>query len=378
MEQPDREPDSHASAPAVDVGTEGSSRRASRAWAVPRLQELGLLVVILVIGTLLTVYGHVDARGGPNTFFNLNNLVGQIATYMAVYAIMAVGVTFVIITGGIDISVGSIFALSALAAAGALQNLDPQTPLLQATLVALAVGSGVGLLCGVFNGALVTTLRLHPFIVTLGTMSIFRGIANVSTNIKTLPEPGKELPASFTTGFMQRYFFESSPGVGGVQLMPMIIMLLVVAIGWFYLRMTIGGRETYAVGGNEEAARFSGIRVKWVKLRVYAISGLAAGVAGTVSLGWFSTASANTGTGYELMVIAAAVVGGASLVGGRGTALGAMLGALIIRMIENGIYKMHLSQEYSLIIVGSAIIVAVSIDRVSEYLRARRLTRIRT
>jgi ribose/xylose/arabinose/galactoside ABC-type transport system permease subunit len=352
--------------------------KSSGKWAMPRMQELGLLVVILVIGTLLSAYGHVDAHGGTNTFFNVDNLVGQIATYMAVYAIMAVGVTFVIITGGIDISVGSVFALSALAAAGVLQNLDPQTPVIEATLIAFTVGSGAGLLCGLLNGVLVTTLRLHPFIVTLGTLSIYRGIANVATTIKTLPAPGKELPGSFTAGFMQRYFFESAAGVGGVQLMPTLVMLLVVAVGWFYLRMTIGGRETYAVGGNEEAARFSGIRVKWIKLRVYAMSGLAAGIAGTVSLGWFSTASANTGTGYELMVIAAAVVGGASLVGGRGTALGAMLGALIIRMIENGIFKMHLSQEYSLIIVGSAIIIAVSIDRVSEYLRARRLTRINT
>ena len=160
--------------------------------------------------------------------------------------------------------------------------------------------------------------------------------------------------------------------------MPMIVMLAVVALGWFYLRMTVAGRENYAVGGNELASRFSGIRVNIVKLRVYAISGLTAGIAGTVSLGWFGTASSSSGAGYELSVIAAAVVGGASLTGGRGTALGALLGALVIRMIENGILRMHLNQEYSLIIIGTAIIIAVSIDRLSEYLRNKRIMGAKT
>jgi ribose/xylose/arabinose/galactoside ABC-type transport system permease subunit len=342
---------------------------------LPRLQELGLIVVILVLGTILSTYGFYDARGGNNTFLNLDNLVGQIATYMAVYAIMAVGQTCVIITGGIDISVGSIYALSALACAGVLQNLAPDAPAWKVLPIALLAGPGVGLLCGLLNGILITVLRLHPFIVTLGTLSVYRGIANVATTIKTLPSQGKSIPDSFTTNFIQRYFFEKEPGVGGAQLMPLIIMLTVGAIGWIYLRMTVAGRENYAIGGNEEASRFSGIRVNLVKLRVYAISGLSAGIAGAVSLGWFSTTSSNTGTGYELNVIAAAVVGGASLTGGRGTALGALLGALVIRMIENGIFKMHLNQEYSQIIVGSAIIIAVSIDRLSEYLSVKRLAR---
>lgn len=342
---------------------------------MPRMQELGLVVVIAVLSTVLTVYGFYDARGGDNTFLNPENLVGQIATYMAVYAIMAVGQTCVIITGGIDISVGSIYAISALGCAGVMQNLAPEAPRWQAIPVAFVIGPGIGLLCGLMNGGLVTSLRLHPFIVTLGTMSIFRGIANVATRGVTLPVQGKAIPDSFTTNFMQGYWFEKEPGVGGVQLMPLILMLIVAALGWFYLRLTVMGRENYAIGGNEEAARFSGIRVNMVKLRVYALSGLTAGIAGTLSLGYFATANADTGRGYELTVIAAAVVGGASLTGGRGTALGALLGALIIRLIENGIFKLHLNQQYSLIIVGSAIIIAVSIDRLSEFWRARRLAR---
>jgi ribose/xylose/arabinose/galactoside ABC-type transport system permease subunit len=164
--------------------------------------------------------------------------------------------------------------------------------------------------------------------------------------------------------------------MGGVQIMPLIVTLIVVAVGWFYMQLTIGGRELYAVGGNEEAARFSGLRVNRIKLRVYALSGLTAGIAGLVSAGRFGTASTNTGNGYELTVIAAAVVGGASLTGGRGTALGALLGALVIRMIEDGILTLHMNQEYGKIIIGSAIIIAVAIDRFSEYLRQRQMARM--
>ncbi len=345
-----------------------------RKWRLPRFQEVGLLLVILILGAILGAYGwHAARPGQPNTFLSFDNLIDGIATPMAVYAIMAVGVTFVIITGGIDISVGSIFALSALGAAAVLQRYDLNTPAWKALGLGLLIAPGIGLLCGLLNGALVTGLRMHPFIVTLGTMSIFRGIANVTTTEKTLPTAGRDLPDALTTNFMQRYYFGDE--LSGVQIMPMAIMLACVLIGWFYLRQMVAGRENYAVGGNEEAARFSGLRVNRIKLRVYALSGLAAGVAGLVSLGRFGTVSTNTGSGYELTVIAAAVVGGASLTGGRGTALGALLGALVIRMIENGIVILKLNQEYSQIIIGATIIVAVSIDRLSEHLRNRRLAK---
>jgi ribose/xylose/arabinose/galactoside ABC-type transport system permease subunit len=153
-------------------------------------------------------------------------------------------------------------------------------------------------------------------------------------------------------------------------------------MAWVYLQWTVWGRQTYAVGGNEEAARFSGIRVWLVKMRVYLISGLTAGIAGMISCGFYKSAATNTGAGYELMVIAAAVVGGASLLGGRGTALGAILGMLIIQLITNGISVMRplnvgfatipVSSADTRLIVGSAIIVAVSIDQLSASLQARR------
>lgn len=326
-------------------------------------QEFGLGLVIVVLGAILAVYGwHDAAPGRPNTFLNFDNFIDGIATPMSYYAIMAVGMTLVIITGGIDISVGSMMALSALGAAAALQTLPADAPAIQVLPVAILVPLGIGLLCGVINGGLIVGLNLHPFIVTLGTMSIFRGLANVLPAEKTLPAAGKRLPPTFTTEFMRIEVF-------GLQPMPLVIMLICVAAGWFYLRMMVAGRETYAIGGNEEAARFSGLPVGWIKLRTYALAGLAAGVAGMVSVGRFGTASTSTATGYELTVIAAAVVGGASLAGGRGTAIGALLGTLIIALIENGIIILRLAQEYRLVIIGLAIIVAVALDRLSSRLR---------
>jgi ribose/xylose/arabinose/galactoside ABC-type transport system permease subunit len=332
-------------------------------------QEAGLALVVIVLGLILAGYGWHDARAGhPNTFLNFDNLVDGVATPMSYYAIMAVGLTVVIITGGIDISVGSIMALAALGGAAALQALPSDASAWQVLPVAFAVPLIIGLVCGLINGGLIVGLNLHPFIVTLGTMSIFRGLANVLPPQKTLPAAGQRLPEAFTTGFMRQEFF-------GIQPMPLVIMLGCVALGWFYLHLMVAGRETYAVGGNEEAARFSGLRVNAIKLRTYALSGLCAGIAGLVSLGRFGTASTSTGTGYELTVIAAAVVGGASLAGGKGTALGALLGTLIIALIENGILILRLAQEYRLIIIGLAIVVAVALERLSTHLRQRRASR---
>lgn len=329
------------------------------------MQELGLVLVVLALGLMLAVYGYYDAAAGrPNTFLNFDNLIDGVATPMSYYAIMAVGLTLVIITGGIDISVGSVMALSALGTAAALQLFPLGAPAWQVLPTAIVVSVGIGLLCGAINGGLIVGLNLHPFIVTLGTMSIFRGLANVLPPEKTLPAAGKRLPTAFTTEFMRLEVF-------GIQPMPLLLMLGCVALGWLYLRMMVMGRETYAVGGNEEAARFSGLPVGWIKLRTYALAGMCAGIAGLVSVGRFGTASTSTGTGYELTVIAAAVVGGASLLGGRGTALGALLGTLVIALIENGIIVMRFAQEYRLIIIGLAIVVAVSLDRFSSVLRSR-------
>lgn len=355
-------------------------------WRVGRPQEAGLLLVIFVIGLTLTFGGgSIQTRDGRtvNNFFRVDNLVPNVATPMSWIAIMAVGSTAVIIAGGIDLSVGSIMACAALAAAGAIQTMDQDAAAWRVLPVAAMAALGTGALAGAINGALVVALRIHPFIVTLGTLYVYRGIALVAVPMKTLPSLDHQLPHAFTNGFMaQKAYFGPAQFV---QPVPMAIMLLTVAAGWIYLQHTVGGRQIYAVGGNEEAARFSGIPVAWVKLRVYVISGVAAGLAGLVSLGYNGSVSTNTAFGYELTVIAAAVVGGASLTGGRGSALGALLGALIIQLIENGIFVLRqvdlglftlsLSKEYAKIINGIAIIVAVAIDRLSAHLNARRLAR---
>lgn len=320
---------------------------------------LGLVLV-------LAIYGQFDARPGkPNTFLNGVNLVEGVATPMSYYAIMAMGLTIVIIAGGIDISVGSTLALAGFITAWALQQFPKDAPWYTVGLLSLFLPLLIGLTCGLVNGALVVGLRVHAFIITLGTMSILRGTCNVLPfGVKTLPKGGQALPdASVTHLFQQK--------IWGLEAWPMLVTLAVVAAGWVYLRHTAGGREVYAVGGNEEAARFSGINVNKVKLKVYAISGLLAGLAGLVTLGKFGTISTSTATGYELSVVAAAVVGGASLSGGRGTALGALLGTLVLALIENGIAVLGIDQNYKSIIVGMSIIAAVALDRLGESLKGR-------
>ncbi|HSZ59808.1 MAG TPA: ABC transporter permease [Tepidisphaeraceae bacterium] len=364
-----------------------SSRSAAR-WRIPRMQEAGLVVVIVLLAILLSAFSEPIWQQGHyvNNFFRLDNLIPNVLTPMSWMAIMAIGATFVIISGGIDISVGSVFGLSALATAYVLEHLDPHASAWIVLPVALVVPVTIGLICGIINGSLVVGLQMHPFIVSLGTLSIFRGVALVAPEIlhetKSLPSFGHVIPDAFTRNFMM--WTVHYHGVD-LQPVPMIIMLVLMVIGGIYLRMTVGGRQIYAVGGNEEAARYSGLPVRRIKLRVYAISGLSAGIAGMMIAGFYGAADTATGMGYELMVIAAAVVGGASLLGGRGSALGAVLGMLIIQLIQNGIFVLHkirigsvelqLSKEYSMIIVGTAIIVAVAIDRITERLRNRRMTR---
>jgi ribose/xylose/arabinose/galactoside ABC-type transport system permease subunit len=334
----------------------------NRSW----LQQLGLVIVVIAMSIALSIAGQTNRirPDDPNLFLNKQNLVEDVAAPMSVFAIMAVGLTIVIITGGIDISVGSIMGLSAIMTAWAISKL----PLDAGHATVLPIGLGlpilIGVTCGVMNGLLIVTLRIHPFIVTLGTMSIFRGLATVVPPRVNMPVQPDRVPLAMTEQFMKLDLFDVRP-------MPMLFMIVVAAAGWVYLKYLVVGMQTYAIGGNEEASRLSGLRVSRVKVLCYAISGLCAGIAGSVMVGRFGSASATTGAGYELMVVAAAVIGGASLAGGRGTAIGALLGALVIALIESGISIMKWKQEYRLIIVGSAIIVAVALDRLSEALSGK-------
>jgi ribose transport system permease protein len=327
--------------------------------------QAGLVLVILLLGAVLGAFAgsHVDPRSGQvvNNFLNSYTLI-QTATDASFFAIMAVGATVVIISGGIDLSVGSVYALAGVTTAMVLRALGPADPAV-AVAVGLAVSLGIGLACGAVNGGLVVGLGVHPFIITLGTMWIVRGIAFVTSNAESIL-----LPRSLTS------VVKASLGLGdSLYPVPMLVMVLVSVIGTIYLIQTVGGRRVFAVGGNEEASRFSGVPIGRVKVSVFVLSGLTAGLAAFMGAAFYGSASCADATGYELYVIASAVVGGASLSGGKGSAAGALLGALLIVLIRQSIRTLHFDQNYEWIIIGCAIIVAVVLDQASARFTVRRL-----
>ena len=328
-------------------------------------QQSGLVIIILAIGLALSLFAgtHIDRLTGHkvNNFLNSYTLM-QTATDASFFAIMAVGVTMVIISGGIDLSVGSIYALSGIAMAMFLRSAGGSLPPHTALALGLGISLGVGLLCGLINGVMITSLNVHPFIITLGTMWIFRGIAFVASRAESILVPDS------LTAVTKMTFFGAA-----LHPVPMLIMLAVMGLGALYLARTVMGRYIYAVGGNPEASRYAGLRLGRVLLGVYMISGLTAGIAAFVGSSYYGSASCADATGYELYVIASAVVGGASLIGGKGNALGAMLGAILIVLIRQSIRTLHLDQNYEWIIIGCAIIVAVVMDRLNANLTARRI-----
>jgi ribose/xylose/arabinose/galactoside ABC-type transport system permease subunit len=333
-------------------------------------QQAGLVVVILTLGTLLTLLAgsHVDRTTGQtvNNFLNSYTLI-QTATDASFFAIMAVGATVVIISGGIDLSVGSIYALSGVAAAMVLRAHGPAEGA-GAVLVGLAISVAVGIACGALNGLMIVWLNVHPFIITLGTMWILRGVAFVASNAESIL-----LPRALTN------VAKASLGLSeSLYPVPMLAMLAVTAAGAVYLRQTVMGRHVFAMGGNAEASRFSGLSLRRIQSSVFVISGLTAGIAAFIGASFYGSASCVDATGYELYVIASAVVGGASLAGGKGSAVSAMLGALLIVLIRQSIRTLHFDQNYEWIIIGCATIIAVVLDRASAGFAARRLARAAT
>ena len=330
-------------------------------------QEIGLLMVLAVVIVILTSLAgsHPDRQTGEtvNNFLNSYTLI-QTATDASFFAIMAIGATIVIISGGIDLSVGSIYALSGVAMALFLRAAGPMSGT-SATLLGLLVALGVGLGCGMLNGALVVGLRVHPFIITLGTMWMLRGIAFVATKAESVL-----VPPSLTA------VTKASLGLGGgLYPVPMLSMIVLTILGVIYLTRTTMGRRIFAFGGNLEASRFAGLSLSRIQIGVFAVSGLTAGLAAFLGGSFYGSVSSGDAQGYELYVIASAVVGGASLLGGKGSALGAMLGALLIVLIRQSIRTLHFDQNYEWIVIGCAIIIAVVVDQWSARLTARRLSR---
>jgi len=350
---------------------QGPARGRARASLVLRLlraQQSGLVLVILLLGFLLTLFAgsHVDRMTGRSVsnFLNSYTLM-QTATDACFFAIMAIGVTMVIISGGIDLSVGSIYALSGVTMAMALRARGDMAALPTLGL-ALALCLGVGLLCGLLNGLMLVGLRVHPFIITLGTMWVFRGLAFVASKAESIL-----VPDSLTA------VAKSSLGLSrAVYPVPMLIMVAIAIVGEVILLKTVMGRNIYAIGGNPEAARYCGLRIGRLLVAVYALSGLTAGIAAFVGGSFYGSVSCADATGYELYVIAAAVVGGASLVGGKGSAASALLGAVLIVLVRQSIRTLHFDQNYEWVIIGCAIIAAVVFDRVSAQLTERRIARM--
>ena len=274
-------------------------------------------------------------------FLTVSNLL-NIAEQTAIVAIIAVGMTFVIITAGIDLSVGSVVALSGIVMASALQAGAP-------VVLGLAAGLGAGLVCGLVNGVLITGGRLPPFIATLGMMSVARGAALMFTEGRPV------------SGFSESFRGIATGEVLGIPF-PVIVMVAVYIAAHIVLTRTKLGRYTYAIGGNEEATLLSGVNVKIYKAAVYGLCGMLSGLAAIILTARLNSAQPIAGIMYELDAIAATVIGGTSLMGGEGNVFGTLIGALIMGVLRNGLNLLGISSFAQQIVIGSVIIIAVLFD----------------
>ncbi|MCD4484076.1 ribose ABC transporter permease [Chromobacterium vaccinii] len=300
------------------------------------LQRLGPFIALVLVAVGLSVMS-------PD-FLTVNNLL-NVMRQVSINALIAFGMTLVILLGGIDLSVGSILALSSVLTATLLQaGVDPML----ATLLGILAGAAMGL----FNGLVISKGKVAPFIATLATMTILRGLALVFSN------------GSPITGFDSELFSMLGGGyVAGLVPVPVVWMLILFIGFWFLLKKTVFGRHLYATGGNEEAARLSGVKVDRVKLWVYTASGAMSAMAGVVLTSRLNSAQPTAGTGYELDAIAAVVLGGTSLSGGRGWIFGTLIGALLIGVLNNGLNLLGVSSFYQQVIKGAVILLAVLLDR---------------
>jgi len=298
-----------------------------------RARELGTLVGLVALAMLLSILT-------PH-FLSVSNLL-NVAEQTSINAVIAVGMTFVILSGGIDLSVGSLLALSGVVLAAALRAGWP-------TAAALAAGLAVGGLSGLVNGILITKGRLPAFIATLGMMSIARGTALVFTGGRPI--------SGFEAGFRKL----STAALLGVPA-PVVVTVLVYVLGHLLLTRTRFGRYVYAIGGNEEATRLSGVSAAFHKTMVYVLSGVASGLAAALLTARLNSAQPIAGINYELDAIAATVIGGTSLSGGVGTLHGTLVGALIMGVLRNGLNLLGTSSFFQQIVIGVVIITAVLVD----------------
>jgi ribose transport system permease protein len=315
--------------PAVSQGARGVWRRLSA------IDELGVIGALLVICAFLTV--------ASDKFLTIDNFI-NVSRQASYVGIMAVGMVFVISMGDIDLSVGSILMLSSVTIAVALRD---ERHIVIAVLLGLLVATA----CGLVNGVLSVILRIPTIIVTLGTLSLFRGLGLVISD------------ASPVSGYdIRTWFFEVIGGrILGIWA-SIWVMLIVLLFGWLLYSKTAFGRRVQAIGSNLQAARFSGVRISRYRIMVMALMGFIVGIAAVTVIAFNRNGSPTVGVGIELSVIAATIIGGTALTGGSGSVLGAMLGAIIIALIQNGLALLAVSPAWSTAATGVVIIIAVTLD----------------
>ncbi|PIC77061.1 ribose ABC transporter permease [Sporosarcina sp. P19] len=300
------------------------------------LQKLGPFIGLLLIVVIISIMSP--------SFLTLNNLF-NVLRQVSINALIAFGMTFVILTGGIDLSVGSILALTGAVTAGMMSGgMDP--------ILAMLLGILLGVLLGAINGLIIAKGKVAPFIATLATMTIFRGL----TLVYTEGRPISGLGDSFTFQMLGKGYIFGIP-------VPVITMAISFAVLYFILKKTTFGRRVYAVGGNEEASRLSGINVDRVKIYVYSLAGGLTAIASLILTSRLNSAQPTAGNMFELDAIAAVVLGGTSLTGGRGWIVGTLIGALIIGVLNNGLNLIGVSSFFQQVVKGAVILIAVLLDR---------------
>jgi ribose transport system permease protein len=306
--------------------------------AVQRLLAFGALVLLIILFSFWSPF-----------FFNFDNL-NNILIATSVVGVLALGETFVIVTGGIDLSIGTVMTMASVMCATAVARWGLPVP------VGILIGVATGGVMGFLNGVLIAQLKLPPFIATLGTLNVARGLSLVIAGLSPVYFPTDELHGMImgsTIGAILPAF--PVPNIA-------IIMLGAAALAGFILSKTTLGRYAYALGSNEEAARLSGISVvKW-KIAVYTLGGLFAGLGGVLLAARVSSAQPTLGYGYELDAISAVVIGGTSLVGGVGTILGTVIGAFIVKTLADGLQLVNVPQEWQIVATGVVVILAVYLD----------------
>lgn len=286
----------------------------------------------------------------PETFLTVNNFL-NIFRRSSVNAIIAVGMTAIIISGGIDLSVGSMLALAGMIGAWTMKHFGGDDLAAGSMWLGTLAGIAAGTLAGFLNGALINGLKLPPFILTLGTMSAFRGISYVMNDGQSYNVPG--------------YQYLGTGHILGVPV-SILIAVVVVIFAVIVLNRTTLGRYAYAIGANRTAALYSGVHVARNLTIIYTLAGLLVGIASMIETSRTVSAQPTAGIGLELDIIAAVVIGGASLNGGRGTILGTIIGTLLISFLRNGCTLLHISTNIQLIVIGVIIVVAVSVDQIAR------------